>query len=225
MNMSRPDFKSVRGLAHPKTSRAHLRTQPIAKRLGLRCSSTAFSLELAVALLVQTPITRGGDHGQKGDQDPRWQRRCQATINGKPVEQLREMTVGDGRSGQTLLAHFGLGDATIIDTLRIEWPSGIVQEFHDVAPKQFLTLTEPAQLQTLRTGVLRIQSWKGMAFEMQASSDLKQWSPVTTVTDLTGTLEFTDPDAENPSRRFYRTCFGNWKASPSAPFCLENRKR
>ena len=44
-----------------------------------------------------------------------------------------------------------------------------------------------------------------MAFEVQASIDLKQWSPVSTVTNLTGTLEFTDPDAANLIRRFYRT--------------------
>ena len=38
--------------------------------------------------------------------------------------------------------HFGLGDATIIDTLRIEWPSGQVQEMRNVAGNQFLTVTE-----------------------------------------------------------------------------------
>ena len=43
-----------------------------------------------------------------------------------------------------------------------------------------------------------------MAFEVPASIDLKQWSPVTTVTNLTGTLEFTDPGAVNLSQRFYR---------------------
>ena len=43
-----------------------------------------------------------------------------------------------------------------------------------------------------------------MAFEVPASIDLKQWSPVTTVTNLTGTLEFKDPDAANHWRRFYR---------------------
>ena len=43
-----------------------------------------------------------------------------------------------------------------------------------------------------------------MAFELQASIDLKQWSPLTTVTNLTGTLEFTDPDAANFVQRFYR---------------------
>ena len=43
-----------------------------------------------------------------------------------------------------------------------------------------------------------------MAFEVQASIDLKQWLPVTTVTNRTGTLEFTDPDAVNLLQRFYR---------------------
>jgi hypothetical protein len=130
--------------------------------------------------------------------------RLKATIRGKPVEQLRELTGGDGRSGQTLIAHFGLGDATIIDTLRIEWPSGIVQELHDVAPKQLLTVQEPARLQASEAGVLRIQSWKGMAFDLQVSTDLAQWFPLTTVTNLTGTLEFTDPTAANQLQRFYR---------------------
>ena len=71
--------------------------------------------------------------------------------------------------------------------------------------KQHLTATEPARLQFLGPGVFRVQSWKGMAFEMQASTDLEQWSPVTTVTNLTGTLELTDPDAANHLQRFYRT--------------------
>ena len=79
-----------------------------------------------------------------------------------------------------------------------------MQELHDVAPKQFLTVTEPARLQVSGPGAFRVQSWKGMAFEVQASIDLKQWSPVTTVTNLTGTLEFTDPDAANLMQRFYR---------------------
>jgi len=43
-----------------------------------------------------------------------------------------------------------------------------------------------------------------MAFEVQTSTDLDQWSPLTTETNLTGTLEFTDPNAANDLRRFYR---------------------
>ena len=79
-----------------------------------------------------------------------------------------------------------------------------MQELHNVAPKQLLTVTEPARLQVLRPGAFSVQSWKGMAFEVQVSIDLKQWSPVTTVTNVTGILEFTDPDAANLMRRFYR---------------------
>ena len=73
-----------------------------------------------------------------------------------------------------------------------------------MAVKPLMTVTEPPRLQALGPGVLRIQSWQGMAFEVQASTNLSQWSPLTTVTNLTGTLEFTDPDAANYVRRFYR---------------------
>ncbi len=131
--------------------------------------------------------------------------RAKATIGGKTVWQLREISNGDRVGNGTLTAHFGLGDATRIDTLRIEWPSGIVDELHDVAAKQSMTVTEPTRLRALGAGVLRIQSWKGMAFEVQASTDLDQWSPLTTVTNLPGTLEFTDPSTANDSQRFYRT--------------------
>jgi hypothetical protein len=131
--------------------------------------------------------------------------RAKATIGGKTFWQSREISNGDGVGNGTLTAHFGLGDSTNIETLRIEWPSGIIQELHDVAAKQSMTVTEPMRLQALGAGVLRVQSWKGMAFEVQTSTNLEQWLPLTTVTNLTGTLEFTDPDAANPSRRFYRT--------------------
>lgn len=131
--------------------------------------------------------------------------RVRAAIGGKSFWQLREISSSHGFGVDNLLAHFGLGDATVIDTLRLEWPSGIVQEFHDVPPKQFLTVTEPARLQTLGPGAFRIQSWKGMAFEVQTSTDFEQWLPMTTRTNLTGTLVFTDPDASGQARRFYRT--------------------
>lgn len=80
------------------------------------------------------------------------------------------------RNGQTLIANFGLGDATIVDTLRMEWPSGILQELY-VAAKQFLTITKPARLQPLGACVLRIQSWKEMAFEVQACIDWSSGRP------------------------------------------------
>ena len=53
---------------------------------------------------------------------------------------LREVSTSN-KSSQN--AHFGLGIATNIDRLVVEWPSGIVQELTDVAVNQFLTITEP----------------------------------------------------------------------------------
>jgi hypothetical protein len=70
--------------------------------------------------------------------------RVKATIGGRMVWQLREISGGGGLGSQNdLRAGFGLGDATNVDLVRIEWPSGIVQEFHDAAPRQFLTVIEP----------------------------------------------------------------------------------
>ncbi|GAH09065.1 unnamed protein product, partial [marine sediment metagenome] len=51
---------------------------------------------------------------------------------------------GSGRVGgqNSLNAEFGLGDATVIDTLIIEWPSGIIDIYTEVAINQFLTIVE-----------------------------------------------------------------------------------
>ena len=70
--------------------------------------------------------------------------RVKATMGGQTVWQLREISGGGGLGSQNdLRAGFGLGNATNVDVVRIEWPSGIKQEFHDVAVKQFLTIVEP----------------------------------------------------------------------------------
>jgi hypothetical protein len=45
-------------------------------------------------------------------------------------------------SGSDPRAHFGLGAATRIDQLRVQWPSGIVQEFKDVPADQHYLIDE-----------------------------------------------------------------------------------
>jgi hypothetical protein len=57
---------------------------------------------------------------------------------------MREISGNSSFNGlQPLVTHFGLGDATNVETLRIEWPSGIVQELQNVPPKQIRTIVVP----------------------------------------------------------------------------------
>jgi hypothetical protein len=68
-----------------------------------------------------------------------------ATINGVLVRQIREVSGSTGGFGQdSLNVEFGLGDAAIIDSIVIEWPSGIVQVLKSVTVDQFMKIREPS---------------------------------------------------------------------------------
>jgi len=69
--------------------------------------------------------------------------RIKSTISGSATWQLREISAHNASTGHnSLRAHFGLGDATTIDSLVVEWPSGIVDIFSNLAPDAFMTVTE-----------------------------------------------------------------------------------
>ncbi len=60
--------------------------------------------------------------------------RVHAMIGGLPRWQLREILAGTSYGGHNALdAHFGLGDATVADTVRVEWPGGGVDQLTQVA--------------------------------------------------------------------------------------------
>lgn len=70
--------------------------------------------------------------------------RIKATIGGSVVWQMREISSQSGFLGQNeMLAHFGLGDAAIIDSIIVEWPGGpVVDRLTGVAVNQYLTISE-----------------------------------------------------------------------------------
>ncbi|MBK9106705.1 MAG: VCBS repeat-containing protein [Saprospiraceae bacterium] len=69
--------------------------------------------------------------------------RLRAMINGHVVWQMREISAQSAYCSQNdLRAHFGIGDASVIDSVMIEWPSGIVQRLVNVAPDQILHIEE-----------------------------------------------------------------------------------
>ena len=66
-----------------------------------------------------------------------------ATIGGLPRWQMREVTSQSGYSGQNQMdPHFGLGDATVIDSVVVNWPSGIIAVLENVTPDQILQIVE-----------------------------------------------------------------------------------
>jgi len=120
--------------------------------------------------------------------------------------QVREIS-GGGVVQNSLIAHFGLGGATNAQTVRIEWPSGIVQTLTNVAAKQLLTVTEPPLLQAgLTNGSLRLllTGSIGLAYEVESSTNLVEWTSLGTITNTTRTMQFVDSVAANQPQRFYR---------------------
>jgi hypothetical protein len=136
--------------------------------------------------------------------------RVHATIGGKTFWQLREINTGSGwGNNNPLVAQFGLGDATNADIVRIEWPSGLVQEFQNVAAKQILTYTEPPRLLATATAGIpqfSLKGGRGFQYEIDSSADLSTWSSnsTVTITNLNGIVPIVDINPPASDQRFYR---------------------
>jgi enediyne biosynthesis protein E4 len=111
--------------------------------------------------------------------------RLKATIGGKTFWQLREISGGGSLGQNDLRANFGLGDATNAEVVRIEWPSGTVQELRNLAANQFLTVKEAPVLTALgRLGsksgfVMALKGGQGISYTVECSTNLIQWTHLT----------------------------------------------
>jgi len=118
--------------------------------------------------------------------------------------QRRDITGGDAFNGNQLYAHFGLGSATSVQTLRIEWPSGIVQELQTIPAKQFITVIEPHLHGAFDgAGAFRIAVTcdTHRSYGLEVSTDLAEWTNVANFTEGSGVYTEDLPDTQ---RRFYR---------------------
>lgn len=68
--------------------------------------------------------------------------RATAQINGVTRNLLRFVSGDAGFTSQNLELHFGLGNAAVVNQIKIEWPSGQVQSLVNVAANQTLTVAE-----------------------------------------------------------------------------------
>jgi hypothetical protein len=142
--------------------------------------------------------------------------RARALIDGAVRWQMRQISGGDGWLSQNSLdVSIGFGSATNIDLLRVEWPSGIVQDLHDVAVDQTLIVEEPSRIQssaivgggfelTLKGGG-RDAFGQHRRYDIESSVDLAGWSMLTNVVvtnaNGTATVRHNSPGTTN---RFYR---------------------
>jgi hypothetical protein len=99
--------------------------------------------------------------------------RIKAEIYGRTVRQMREIASLTGYiSMNSQIAHFGLGDAAVVEEVRIEWPSsGIVQILRNVAPNQTLMVTESASAG--KDDLLGTWAGQGVYYR---NSDTKSWT-------------------------------------------------
>jgi hypothetical protein len=128
-----------------------------------------------------------------------------ATLGGSPRRQVRQISGGDGIVQSSIIAHFGLGDATNASLVRIEWPSGIVQELINVAPRQSLTIEEPSRLIPGRgAGQIQLIGGRGLPYSIEGSTNLAHWERLLHFTNTQTAFPFTDTNSANFMRRFYR---------------------
>ena len=144
--------------------------------------------------------------------------RVYATIHGNPIWQMREISGGSGYGSQNdMRPSFGLGDATNVDLVQIEWPSGIVQTLTSVPAKQLLTVVEhqtpgaitaPAFTSISRSadGVvnLSVTGDINLLYLFESSTNLVNWSWLGARSNGIGIIQFSDPRATNFPKRFYR---------------------
>jgi hypothetical protein len=113
--------------------------------------------------------------------------RVKSTIGGRAFWQLREVGFQSD-----LRAQFGLGDAQSVEQVIVEWPSGIRQEFANVAANQFMTIREPSRVSIDKATApdllnVRLTGARGRAYRIESTLDLSAWQDLATITNSTPT--------------------------------------
>jgi hypothetical protein len=130
--------------------------------------------------------------------------RVKAVVGGAETWQMRQVFVGGKYQAQLdPRPNFGLGDATVASIVRIEWPSGTVQQLLNVAADQILTVVEPPRL---RVELGNRLSWPVTAdgYKLESATTISgQWSEIAETVQTEGSRKSVplQPDA---GTRFYR---------------------
>ncbi|MBN2201744.1 VCBS repeat-containing protein [bacterium] len=108
-------------------------------------------------------------------------------------KQTRQVLGGEGYMTNSTWVHFGLGSATVVDSLIIYWPAGTIQKHTGIAPGQFISVTEGDP--DLRYETLFIE---GAIRHAPSGRSIPR-----IVLRLTGAMSASDTTDENGGYRFY----------------------
>lgn len=115
------------------------------------------------------------------------------TANGST--QLREMSGGvHGICQDDPRLHFGLGNAQNVESVQIQWPSGVVDEYSDLESNQIYTLYEgDSPLNTDQLDILEIALYPNPSIDGMLNISLNNSEPIEiNIYDMSGRLVFSD---------------------------------
>jgi enediyne biosynthesis protein E4 len=129
--------------------------------------------------------------------------KLKATINDNPVWQYREVNAQNGFNSQNSLSvHFGLGNASTIDSVIIIWPSGSTDILTNLSINQLYSVTETIPSQFLRADFIAdTPEGFGSHFTIQFT-DISVFDPNNPITswqwdfDNDGTVDATSQNPE-----------------------------
>ena len=129
--------------------------------------------------------------------------RVRTTIGTNDLWQLRQITASEN------IAHFGLGGATNLPLVRVEWPSGIVEEITNASPRRLLKIREPCSLsieaeKSGSTVSMLLTGAAGAAYRIDSSSDCFTWTPWKMLTNSARIEVFESIPTREPALHFYR---------------------
>lgn len=83
--------------------------------------------------------------------------KMKAVINGVPKWQIREINAQNSFNSMNMLnVHFGLHNATIIDSIIVKWGGGLTQVFTNIIPNKFYKLNEGQGLTEIVIGISQV---------------------------------------------------------------------
>jgi len=133
--------------------------------------------------------------------------RAKATIYGQSVWQRREISSQNGfNSHNSLRAHFGLGDATQVDSLVFIWPSGMKEARTNVPANQLLDMVENLPAGSLKANFTS-DILEGLPPLTVRFTDLSLHDAGTTITEWAWDFDgdgVVDAHAQNPTWSYDR---------------------